>query len=102
MSPAAEQPAPPRAPIPGDRLTEAIDNRSGIIDARGRLTPLGAELLAGTVRHLRRAGLQQVTVDLEQVQIVDPAALVLLTDLQQRIAARGGELLLRHRPTPDR
>jgi hypothetical protein len=77
-------------------LTEVVDRRTGTIRAAGRLTPLGADLLCGTVDDLRNRGWHRITVELGEVDTADASARGLLAQLQARMAAGGAELLLEH------
>ena len=48
---------------PADRFTERVDWANGRVHARGPLTPVAADLLAGTAEQLRRSGHARVVVD---------------------------------------
>lgn len=79
-------------------LSETVDRRTGSIRARGRLTVLGADLLRGTAESLHGNGHVRVVLDLREVQDADEAGLEVLRGLGEDLAARGGELVVRHAP----
>lgn len=79
-------------------FTEVVDSRAGSIQARGRLTVQGADLLSGAVRALHRSGHRRVLVDLGDLQGADDAGLKMLRQLRTTVAAEGGTLVLLHPP----
>jgi hypothetical protein len=50
---------------PTGRFTELVDWVNGRVRASGPLTPVAADLLAGTAEQLRRAGHARVVVDVQ-------------------------------------
>ena len=79
-------------------LSESVDLRAGLIRASGHLTSLGADLLRGTAESLHGSGHVRVVLDLQDVEDADDAALGVLRGLGDELAARGGELVVRHSP----
>jgi anti-anti-sigma regulatory factor len=79
-------------------LSESVDLRTGLIRARGHLTSLGADLLRGTAESLYGRGHVRVVLDLQGVEDADDAGLDVLRGLGDELAARGGELVVRHSP----
>jgi anti-anti-sigma regulatory factor len=101
MTPARGAHAHPTATAPqqGAELTEVVDGRRGRVQARGRLTPQGADLLRGTVEGLLRLGHSTVVLDLTDVQAADVVGLHVLSSLETSMAASGDRLLIRNPPT---
>ena len=79
-------------------LTESVVLRTGLIRASGHLTSLGADLLRGTAQSLHGSGHVRVVLDLQDVEDADDAGLDVLRGLGEELAARGGELVVRHPP----
>ncbi|TQN38070.1 STAS domain-containing protein [Blastococcus colisei] len=79
-------------------LSETVDRQTGSIRASGRLTLLGADLLRGTAESLHGNGHLRVVLDLRDVRDADDAGLDVLRALGRELAARGGELVVRHAP----
>ena len=79
-------------------LSESVDRRTGLIRASGHLTSLGADLLRGTAQSLHGSGHVRVVLDLQDVEDADDAGLDVLRGLGDELAARGGELVVRHSP----
>ena len=79
-------------------LSETVDRSTGSIRASGRLTLLGADLLRGTAESLHGSGHVRVVLDLQDVRDADDDGLDVLRDLGDELAARGGELVVRHSP----
>ena len=79
-------------------LSETVDRQIGLIRASGRLTSLGADLLRGTAESLHGSGHLRVVLDLQGVRDADDDGLDVLRDLGEDLAARGGELVVRHSP----
>jgi len=79
-------------------LSETVDVHAGRIRARGHLTSLGADLLRGTAESLHGSGHLRVVLDLQDVEDADDAGLDVLRGLGEELAARGGELVVRHSP----
>jgi len=50
---------------PAGRFTELVDWVDGRVRTSGRLTPVAADLLAGTAEQLRRSGHTRVVVEVE-------------------------------------
>jgi anti-anti-sigma regulatory factor len=81
-------------------LSETVDRQTGHIRASGRLTELGADLLRGTAESLHGSGHLRVVLDLRDVRDADDAGLDVLRGLGEEFAAWGGELVVRHPPSP--
>jgi len=79
-------------------LSESVNLRTGLIRASGHLTSLGADLLRGTAESLHGNGHVRVVLDLQDVEDADDAGLDVLRGLGDELAARGGELVVRHSP----
>ena len=56
---------------PAGRFTEFVDWVEGRVHASGPLTPVAADLLAGTAEQLRRAGHERVVVDVHAGHLPD-------------------------------
>jgi len=80
------------------QLTETVNLRTGLIRASGHLTSQGADLLRGTAESLHGSGHVRVVLDLKGVRDADAAGLDVLRGLGEELAARGGELVVRHSP----
>ncbi len=80
------------------RLTETVNLRTGLIRASGHLTSQGADLLRGTAESLHGRGHVRVVLDLAGVRGADADELEVLRGLGEALAARGGELVVRHPP----
>ena len=76
----------------GAVLTEIVNARTGTVQARGRLTPQGADLLRGTLEHLARQGHSTVLLDLGDVEAPDGTGASVLHDLRSSVASSGGRL----------
>ena len=81
---------PPQAPS----FTATLDQRRGIVRARGHLDVHAADLLCGSVVALQRQGHRQVTVRLEPQATADDAARELLARLADTLAAEGVRLVV--------
>ena len=79
-------------------FTEVVDSRTGSIQARGRLTVQGADLLSGAVHVLHRRGHRRVLLDLGGLRGADDAGLRMLQQLRASVASQGGTLVLLHPP----
>ena len=80
------------------QFTETVNLRTGLIRASGHLTSMGADLLRGTAETLRGNGHVRVVLDLQDVRHADDDGLDVLRALGEELAARGGELVVRHSP----
>lgn len=79
-------------------FTEVVDNRAGVIRARGHLTTQAADLLSGAVLALHGDGHRPVLLDLEGLRGAEDAGLLMLQDLQTAVTAEGGVLVVLHPP----
>ena len=80
----------PQAPS----FTASLDQRQGVIRARGHLDVLSADLLCGSIIALQRQGHRQVTVRLQPLATVDDDARQLLAGLADTLAADGVRLVV--------
>ena len=80
----------PQAPT----FTASLDQRSGVIRARGHLDVLAADLLCGSIVALQRRGHCQVTVRLQPLATADDEARELLARLADTLAADGVRLVV--------
>ena len=81
---------PPQAPS----FTASLDQRQGVIRARGHLDVLSADLLCGSIVALQRQGHRQVTVRLQPLATVDDDARQLLAGLADTLAIDGVRLVV--------
>lgn len=79
--------------------TETIDDARAVIEVRGRVDRLAADLLRGTVEHLHRRGHPRITVALGGAVDVEPDAHALLDELTVELARCGAELVVEELPT---
>jgi hypothetical protein len=80
----------PQAPS----FTASLDQRHGVVRARGHLDVVAADLLRGSIVALQRRGHQQVTVRLEPPATADDDARELLSALAGTLAAEGVRLVV--------
>lgn len=80
----------PQAPS----FTASLDQRGGVVRARGHLDVLAADLLCGSIVALQRRGHRQVTVHLRPLATADDAARELLACLGEKLAAEGVRLVV--------
>jgi hypothetical protein len=80
----------PQAPS----FTASLDQRRGVVQARGHLDVLAADLLCGSIVALQRRGHRQVTVRLRPLATVDDDARELLARLADTLAADGVRLVV--------
>jgi len=80
----------PQAPS----FTASLDQRHGVVRARGHLDALAADLLRGSIVALQRQGHRQVTVRLEPLATVDDEARELLDRLADTLAAEDVRLVV--------
>ena len=80
----------PQAPS----FTASLDQRHGVVRARGHLDALAADLLRGSIVALQRQGHRQVTVRLESRATADDDARELLAQLADTLAAEGVRLVV--------
>ncbi len=80
----------PQAPS----FTASLDQRQGVVRARGHLDVLAADLLCGSIIALQRRGHRQVTVRLRPLATADDAARELLARLTETLAAEGVRLVV--------
>lgn len=80
----------PQAPS----FTASLDQRHGVVRARGHLDVLSADLLCGSIVALQRRGHRQVTVRLEATATVDDEARALLARLADTLATQGVRLVV--------
>ena len=80
----------PQAPS----FTASLDQRQGVIRARGHLDVLSADLLCGSIVALQHRGHRQVTVHLRPLATADVAARELLDRLVGTLAAQGVRLVV--------
>ncbi|MGY1679746.1 hypothetical protein [Geodermatophilus sp. SYSU D01176] len=80
----------PQAPT----FTATLDQRRGIVRARGHLDVHAADLLCGSIVALQRQGHRQVTVLLRPLATADDAARELLACLGDRMAVDGVRLVV--------
>ena len=80
------------------RFTEVVDNRAGVVRARGHLTAQAADLLSGAVLALHDGGHGRVLRDLGGVHGAEDAGLLLLRQLEAAMTAEGGRLVVLHAP----
>lgn len=73
-------------------LTELVDSRAGRIRATGVLTPIGVDLLRGTVETLERQGHDRITLDLTGLHEADDEGLREVEELRLALAARSRRL----------
>ena len=81
----------PQAPS----FTASLDQRQGVIRARGHLDVLAADLLCGSIVALQRRGHRQVTVCLRPLATADDDARELLARLADTLAVDGVRLVVR-------
>ena len=80
----------PQAPS----FTASLDQRRGVVRARGHLDVLAADLLCGSIVALQRRGHRQVTVHLQPLATADDAARELLARLADELASEGVRLVV--------
>ena len=80
----------PQAPS----FTASLDQRRGVVRARGHLDVLAADLLCGSIVALQRQGHRQVTVRLQPLATVDDGARQLLAGLADTLATDGVRLVV--------
>ena len=80
----------PQAPS----FTASLDQRRGVVRARGHLDVLAADLLCGSIVALQHRGHRQVTVHLRPLATADDAARELLDRLAGTLAAQGVRLVV--------
>ena len=80
----------PQAPS----FTASLDQRTGVVRARGHLDVLAADLLCGSIVALQRRGHRQVTVRLQPLATADDDARELLARLADTLAADGVRLVV--------
>jgi hypothetical protein len=68
-------------------FSEVVDWGSATIVARGRLTPTGVDLIAGTADQLHRAGHSRVILDLRGSGVLDDAVRSLVEELREEDGA---------------
>lgn len=81
----------PQAPS----FTASLDQRQGVIRARGHLDVLAADLLCGSIVALQRRGHREVTVRLRPLATADDDARELLARLADTLAVDGVRLVVR-------
>ena len=82
-------------------FTARLDPARGIVRISGRLDPLSADLLRGTLRALHRDGHRRITVDIGDPGTQDPAARALLATLVTELSEAGVRLTVDdHRRAP--
>jgi hypothetical protein len=75
-------------------FTASLDQRQGVIRARGHLDVLAADLLCGSIVALQRRGHRQVTVRLLPLATADDDARELLARLADTLAVDGVRLVV--------
>jgi anti-anti-sigma regulatory factor len=75
-------------------FTASLDQRHGVVRARGHLDVLAADLLRGSIVALQRRGHRQITVRLEPLATADDAAREVLARLAGTLAAEGVRLVV--------
>jgi hypothetical protein len=80
----------PQAPS----FTASLDQRRGVVRARGHLDVLAADLLCGSIVALQRQGHRQVTVHLRPLATADDDAREVLARLADTLAADGVRLVV--------
>lgn len=73
-----------------------LDDARATVHARGRLDPLTADLLHGTLQTLQRRGHRHITVDVRELHATRTADHYLLASMVKDLAASGTRLTLRH------
>ena len=87
-----QRPVDPSPQAPS--FTASLDQRQGVIRARGHLDVLSADLLCGSIVALQRQGHRQVTVRLQPLATVDDDARQLLAGLADTLATDGVRLVV--------
>jgi hypothetical protein len=81
---------PPQAPS----FTASLDQRGGVVRARGHLDVLAADLLCGSIVALQRRGHRHVTVRLQPLATADDDAREVLARLADALAVQGVRLVV--------
>jgi nucleotide-binding universal stress UspA family protein len=79
---------------PANRFTELVDWANGRVHASGPLTPVAADLLAGTAEQLRRSGHARVVVDVQAGHPPDQEELRAMAAVAEGLRVRHCELIV--------